>query len=165
VRCRHEAIKQCWAFTKTVRLKRDGRQRFVSVHEKQDLADAPRFLVTEARHGESGRVLETWSDRWASEIVHEFGTPVPGLEAAQVRKEEAVTRHFRLSGVAPSLLPRAPVQQSTSQRDAFAGGQITFGQQCRARGREVRRALRELVKQLFAEGKSCEELLEVLMPA
>jgi hypothetical protein len=41
------------------------------------------------------------------EIFHEFGKQVTGLEAAQVRKEEAVTRHFRLSGVAQSLLQGA----------------------------------------------------------
>jgi hypothetical protein len=42
--------------------------------------------------------------RWASEIFHEFGKQAPGLEAAQVRKEEVVTRHFCLRGVAQSLL-------------------------------------------------------------
>jgi hypothetical protein len=42
-------------------------------------------------------VLETWSYRWASEILHEVAKQVTGLEAAQVRKEEAVKRHFRLS--------------------------------------------------------------------
>ena len=86
------------------------------VHEKADLTDAPRFLVTDALHWESGRVIETWSDRWASEIFHEFGTQVTGLEAAQVRKEEAVTRHVRWSGVAQSLVQRAPACVSTSER-------------------------------------------------
>jgi hypothetical protein len=32
------------------------------------------------------------------------------MEAAQGRKEEAVTRHFRLRGVAPSLMQRAPAR-------------------------------------------------------
>jgi hypothetical protein len=137
----------------------------VVVHAKADLADAPRFLVTDALHWESGRVIETWSYRGASEIFHEFGKQVTGLEAAQVRKEEAVTRHFRLSGVAQSIVQRAPAGASTSERDAFAEGQITYGQKCRAIGREVMRSLLELIKQLSAQGKSCEELLEVLMPA
>jgi len=39
------------------------------------------------------------------------------------------------------------------------------GQKCRAIGREVMRSLLALIKQLFAQGKSCEELLEMLMPA
>jgi hypothetical protein len=97
-------------------LQRYGRKRFVIVPEKPDLADAPRLLVTDALHGESGRVIETWSYRWASELCHEFGTQVTGLEAAQVRKEEAVTRHCRLSGVAQSMVQRAPVNESTSER-------------------------------------------------
>jgi hypothetical protein len=165
VQCRNGEKKPFWVFTKTVRLKRYGRKRLVIVHERADLTDAPRFLVTDALHWESGRVIETWSYRWASEIFHEFGKQVTGLEAAQVRKEEAVTRHFRLSCVAQSLVQRAPASESTSERYAFAEGQITYGQKCRAIGREVMRSLLELIKQLFVTGKSCDEVLEVLMPA
>ena len=73
-------------------------------HEQEDLGDAPQFLLTDALHWESGRILETWSYRWASEIFHEFSKQVTGLEAAQVRKEGAVQRHFRLSCVAQSLV-------------------------------------------------------------
>ncbi len=74
-------------------------------------------------------------------------------------------RYFRLSCVAPSLVQRAPASESTSERYAFAKGQITYGQKCRTRGREVMRSLLELIKQLFAAGKSCEAVWEVLMPA
>jgi hypothetical protein len=42
------------------------RQRLVVVHEKQDLTDPPRFLLTDALYWESGRVIETWSYRWTS---------------------------------------------------------------------------------------------------
>jgi hypothetical protein len=165
VQCRNGEKKPYWAFTKTIRLKRYGRKRLVIMHEKQDLTDVPRFLVTDALHWESGRVIETWSYRWASEIFHEFGKQVTGLEAAQVRKEEAVNRHFRLSCVAQSIIQRAPVSESKSERYAFAEGKITYGQKCRAIGREVMRSLLELIKHLLTQGKSCEEVLEVLMPA
>src|SRR5215831_12466150 len=93
VQCRNGEKKSFWVFTKAVRLKRYGRKRLVIVHERSDLTAVPRFLVTDARHWESGRVIETWSYRWASEIFHEFGKQVTGLEAAQVRQEEAVNRH------------------------------------------------------------------------
>jgi hypothetical protein len=136
----------------------------VIVHEKPELTDEPRFFVTDARHWESGRVLETWSYRWSSEIFHEFGKPVTGLESAQVRQEEAVTRHFRLSCVAQSIVQRAPTGESTSERYAFAAGKITYGQKWRAIGREVLRSLLELTRQLFAQGKSGDDLLELLMP-
>jgi hypothetical protein len=59
------------------------------VHERADLTDAPRFLVTDALHWESGRMIETWSFRWAAEVFHEFSKQGTGLEAAQVRNEEA----------------------------------------------------------------------------
>ena len=49
---------------KVVRLKRYGRKRLVIVHDSEALRDAPRLLLTDARHWESGRVIETWSYRW-----------------------------------------------------------------------------------------------------
>jgi hypothetical protein len=165
VSCRNGEEKVFFAFTKVVRLKRYGRKRLVIVHEHEDLTDAPRFLLTDALHWESGRVIQTWSYRWASEVFHEFGKQVCGLESAQVRKEEAVTRHFRLSCVAQSLVQRAPVAESKSERYAFAAGKKTYGQKCRAIYREALRSLLELCKRYFAEGKSCDEVLEVLMPA
>jgi hypothetical protein len=121
--------------------------------------------VTDALHWESKRVIETWSYRWSSEVFHEFGKQVTGLESAQVRKEEAVTRHFRLSCVAQSLIQRAPAVASKSERFEFAEGKITYGQKCRVIAREVLRSMLELSKRYFAEGKSSEEVLELLMPA
>src|ERR671923_493365 len=122
VRCRNGETKSFWAFTKVVRLKRYGRKRLVIVHDQEDLGDTPRFLLTDALHWESGRVLETWSYRWTSEIFHAFGKQVCGLEAAQVRKEEAVKRHFRLSCVAQSLLQQAPASGAETERFMFAQG-------------------------------------------
>jgi hypothetical protein len=165
VRCRNGETKALWAFTKVVRLKRSGRKRLVIVHESEALSDAPRFLLTDALHWESGRVLETWSYRWTSEIFHEVGKQVCGLEAAQVRKEEAVKRHFRLSCVAQSLLQQAPASGSETERFAFAHGNITIGQKVRTIARDALKSLLKLVEQLLAHGHSCEHILEVLMPA
>jgi hypothetical protein len=164
VRCRNGQTKSFWVFTKVVRLKRYGRKRLVIVHDQPDLGDAPRLLLTDALHWESRRVLETWSYRWASEIFHEFGKQVTGLEAAQVRKEEAVKRHFRLSCVAQSLLQQTPASGSTTERFAFAQGDITIGQRVRTIARDALKSLLKLVEQLLAQGHSCEHILEVLMP-
>ena len=163
--CRNGESKVCWTFTKVVRLKRYGRKRVVIVHEQADLQDTPRFLLTDARHWESRRIIETWSYRWTSEIFHEFGKQVCGWEGAQVRKEEAVTRHFRLSCVAQSLLQRTPASGMASERFAFAQGQRTVGQRVRTIARDALHGLLKLVEQLFAQGHSCEHVLEVLMPA
>jgi hypothetical protein len=165
VHCRNGETKLFQAFTKVVRLKRYGRKRLVIVHESETLRDEPRFLLTDALHWESGRVLETWSYRWTSEIFHEFGKQVTGLEAAQVRKEEAVKRHFRLSCVAQSLLQQTPASGSTTERFAFAQGGITIGQRVRTIARDALQSLLKLVEQLLAQGHSCEHILEVLMPA
>jgi hypothetical protein len=165
VRCRNGETKSYWVFTKSVRLKRYGRKRLVIVHEQPDLQDTPRFLLTDALHWESGRVIETWSYRWAAEIFHEFAKQVTGLEAAQVRKEEAVTRHFRLSCVAQSLLQRTPASGAETERFAFAQGQDTVGQRVRTLARAAFHGLLRLVERLLAQGHSCAHILEVLMPA
>jgi hypothetical protein len=165
VRCGNGKTKKYWAFTKVVRLKRYGRKRLVIVHETADLSDPPRYLLTSAKHWNSGRTIQTWSYRWSSEVFHEFTKQVTGLESSQVRKEEAVKRHFRLSCVAQSLIQRASAVGSESERFEFAKGKTTFGQRCRTIAREVFRSMLELSKRLFAEGKSCEEVLDMLMPA
>ena len=165
VECRNGETKEYWAYTKVVRLKRYGRKRLVIVHETSDLSDPPRYLLTSANHWNSGRIIQTWSYRWSSEVFHEFAKQVTGLESSQVRKEEAVKRHFRLSCVSQSLIQRASAPVSESERYEFARGKTTFGQRCRTIAREVFRSMLELSQRLFAEGKSCDEVLDMLMPA
>lgn len=158
--------KSFWVFTKTVRLKRYGRKRLVIVHEQTDLSDTPRFLLTDALHWEGGRVICVWSYRWPVEIFHEFCKQAVGLEASQVRKEEAVKRHFRLSCVAQSLLQSAPAGGKKSERFAFAENhQHPIGQKRYTLTREALGQLLHLVQGLFAQGQSQEQILERLMPA
>lgn len=134
------------------------------VHEQEDLSDPPRFLLTDALHWESARVIQTWSYRWACEIFHEFCKQVAGFESAQVRNEEAVKRHFRLSCVAQSLLGQAACQGKKSERFAFANEKQTVGQRLYSLTREVYHQLLHLVQGLFAQGRTCEQVLEVIMP-
>jgi hypothetical protein len=166
VRVRNGEEKAFGVFTKTVRLKRYGRKRLVIVHEPADLADQPRFLLTDALHWEGGRVIQVWSYRWPVESFHEFCKQAVGLEASQVRKEEAVKRHFRLSCVAQSLLQRTPAGGRTSERFAFAEDhQQTVGQKLYTLTRDALGQLVQLVPGLFAQGQSYEHVLERLMPA
>ncbi len=97
VRCRNGKIKEIWAFTKVVRLKKYRRKRLVIVHEQSDLSDAPRFLLTDALHWDASRVFNTWSYRWSVEIFHEFSKQLVGFESAQLRNEEAVKRNCSIS--------------------------------------------------------------------
>jgi hypothetical protein len=165
VRCRNGEVKQFWAFTKTIRLKRYGRKRLVIVHEQEDLSDTPRFLLTDALHWESSRVIQTWSYRWACEIFHQFCKQVAGFESAQVRNEESVKRHFRLSCVAQSLLGQATCHGEKSERLMFAYPQQTIGQRLYGLTREAYQQMLLLVQRLFAQGHTCEQVVEVLMPA
>jgi hypothetical protein len=165
VNCRNGETREHWVFTKQVRLKRYGQKRLVIVHDTSDLSGTPRYYLTDALHWDSVRTLETWSYRWSSEIFHEFGKQIVGMESAQVREEEGVKRHFRLSCVAQSFLQRASVGASKSERFEFSNGKATIGQRCRTIAREVLRSTLELSKRLFMEGKSTDDVMEMLMPA
>ena len=61
--------------------------------------------------------------------------------------------------------PTCTCREVKSERYAFAAGKKTYGQKCRAIYREVLRSLLELSRQYLAAGKSCDEVLELLMPA
>ena len=122
------------------------------VHEWAELADNPRFLVTDALQWESGRSIEMWSFRCAAAVVHEFSKQGMGLATAQVRNKKAVTRHFRFSCLAQSILQRTPTIASTSEQFAFTKGEQTFGQRCRAITREVFPSLISFTQRLFAGG-------------
>jgi hypothetical protein len=150
VRGRNGTVKSYWAFTKVVRLKKYGRKRLVIVHEQADLSDPPRLLLTDALTWESGRIISTWSYRWPIEVFHEFCKQVAGLEAAQLRNEEAVKRHFCLSCLAQSLLQQAPACGQTSERLSFADDtQQTIGQKQYGLMREAFEPLLHLIKSLF----------------
>ena len=165
VRCRNGETRDIWAFTKVVRLKKYGRKRLVIVHEQEDLCDSPRFLLTDALHWDSGRVVATWSYRWPVETFHEFSKQWVGFESAQLRKEEAVKRHFCLSCVAQSILQGASCRGQKSERLRFAQDEPTIGQRLYTLGREALQQLLKLTQSLLAQGQSIEHILEVMMPA
>ena len=166
VRCRNGENREIWAFTKVVRLKKYGRKRLVIVHEKSDLSDNPRFLLTDALHWDASRVFATWSYRWSVEIFHEFSKQFVGFESAQLRNEEAVKRHFCLSCVAQSALQQASCSGGKSEQFNFASenGQ-TIGQRLYSLTREALHNLLKLSQSLFLGGKSTGEVLEVMMPS
>jgi hypothetical protein len=165
IRCRNGKKKQYWAFTKVVRLKKYGKKRLVILHEEGNLTDKPRFLLSSAIHWESGRIIETWNYRWSIEIFHEFSKQQTGLESAQLRNQEAVERHFRLSCVAQSILQRVSAPASTSEKFEFANGKTTIGQKWRTIARESFRSLLLKISQFVKDGMEIDYMMEVLMPA
>lgn len=102
---------------------------------------------------------------WATAVFHEFSKQGTGWEAAQVRNEEAVTRHLRLNCLAQSILQRTPAIVSKSEQFAFAKGESTFGQRYRTITREVFLSLLSFARRLFAGGYSCAHVAKALMPA
>jgi hypothetical protein len=165
VRCRNQEMREIWAFSKVVRLKKYGRKRLVIVHEKADLSDSPRFLLTDALHWDSSRVFATWSFRWPVETFHQFAKQLTGFEDAQLRNEEAVKRHFCLSCLAQSVLQSAICRGQKSERFSFAHEhEQPIGQHLYTLSREAVQQVVEFTQTLLLQGKSVEQILEVLMP-
>lgn len=166
VRCRNHEIRAVWVFTKVVRLKKYARKRLVIVYEMADLSDSPRFLLTDALHWDSSRVFATWSFRWPVETFHQFAKQLTGFEAAQLRNEEAVKRHFCLSCVAQSVLQQASCSGQNSERFDFADNhEQTIGQRLYCLSREAVQQVVEFIQSLLHQGKSVDQIMEVLMPA
>ena len=138
----------------------------VIIHETAELSDTPRFLLTDALHWNSARVFATWSYRWPIETFHEFTKQFAGFEAAQLRNEEALKRHFCLSCVAQSMLQTAEASGRQSERFQFAQDhEQTIGQRLHTLTREALQQLLEMTQTLLMQGQSVEHILEVLMPA
>ncbi len=166
VRCRNQEIREIWAFSKVVRLKKYGRKRLTIIHEKADLSDPPRFLVTDALHWDASRVFATWSFRWPVETFHQFAKQLTGFEDAQLRNEEAVKRHFCLSCVAQSVLQQASCRGQKSERFNFADHhEQSIGQHLYSLSREAVQQVVALTQTLLTQGQSVEQIMEVLMPA
>ncbi|MEO1148943.1 MAG: hypothetical protein AAFY26_25555 [Cyanobacteria bacterium J06638_22] len=164
VTLRHGEPKEYWAFSKCVRLKKYGRKRLVIVHERADLSDAPRFLLTDARHWESTRVIQTWSYRWPVEVFHEFAKQVVGFESAQVRNEQAVKRHFALSCLSQSFLQNAACSGQKSERFSFAKGTQSIGQRLYTITRQALEQVLTLTEHLLGQGHPLDHILEVMLP-
>jgi len=166
VRCRNNEPREIWAFTKVVRLKKYGRKRLMITHEKSDLSDHPRFLLTDALHWDASRIFTCWSYRWPVETFHEFSKQLVGFESAQLRNEEAVRRHFCLSCVAQSALQSASCSGVKSERlNQAQENEPTIGQRLYTLTRDALHNLLELTQNLLAQGKSIEQVLEVIMPS
>src|SRR5215213_8634244 len=85
-----------------------------------------------------------------------------GWKRLRYAMRRRLKRHLRLSCLAQSILQRTPTIASTSEQFAFAKGEKTFGQRCRAITREVFHSLISFAQRLFAGGYSCEHVAEAL---
>jgi len=96
---------------------------------QEDLENAGRHILyyrnDGIRHGAQGRAIETSCDRGASAIWHVIGTPMTGVEAAQVSKAAADKRPSRVHGVTQALRQQPPASGLATARGAYAPGDST----------------------------------------
>ena len=166
VTMRNGDTKEIWAFTKVIRLRKYGRKRLVIVHEKEDLSDEPRFLLSDALHWDISKIVQSWSYRWPIETFHEFSKQLVGFESAQLRNQESVKRHFCLSCVAQSILQSASCCGGQSERLQWASEQEpSIGQRLYSLSREALENLLQFCHSQFRQGHCVEQVLEVIMPS
>src|SRR5215510_5018793 len=79
--------------------------------------------------------------------------------------EGQVKRHFRLSCVAQSLVQRAACSGGKSERFEFADEKATVGQKVYTIAREALAGMLQFAQGLFAQGRTCDQVLQALMPA
>jgi len=125
----------------------------------------PRFLVTDALHWDVKQIAITWSDRWPCEIFHEFTKDICGLEAAQLRHEEAVKRYLCLSCLAQSILQDAPMARRKSEKFSLAMDTPSISQKLYSLTRKALIPRVQLIHSLVGQGQSDDQAVEVMMPA
>ena len=106
--------------------------------EQEQSCGMPRaFCSTDARHWESGRVLETWSYRWAAEIFHEAGKQVTGLEAGSGTQEGSGPTPLPLEWCSAVAGPAGSGFRRGNGKVCVRQGAITVGQQVHTVAREA----------------------------
>jgi len=166
VKIRGKKDKSYWVFTKVLSLRKGwGKKRIAIVHEREDLTDAPRFLITNAKNWHGGKMIQEWSYRWPCEVFHEFIKGQVGLEKAQVRNEKAVRKHLCLSCLSQSILQILPGSGSTSEKFSFSKGKVTIGQKVRDITKESLRLFIQFIHKCAIQNMTYDVILGKLMPA
>lgn len=153
-----------WAFTKVLPMKNLQRQRvrLVASYEDQvQLAKTPDFYATNRMDWEAKRILTTYLDRWPTETFNEDVKGNLGFEDSQLRRWQAIKRHWYLSFVAYSLLSdQGPPGRS---RWAVRGQFQSTGQRCRAVADELLGHLVHWITRQFEEGSHPDCILQQLL--
>ena len=96
------------AYSRVVKISKIGKVRLAVSYELDDndnkKHDAPKYFVTNMLDWDAKKVLKTYHKRWGIETFYRDAKQELGLEDYQVRKLNAIRRHWYLIFVAYSLL-------------------------------------------------------------
>lgn len=95
-----------YAYCRTHRLHRFGKQRLVINFRQADLSDEPAFFISNRLTWQAQGITRIRRHRWPVEVYHEEGK-AEGLDQYQLRDFEAIQRHVALVAVVYSLLRAA----------------------------------------------------------
>jgi len=95
-----------YCFTHTVSMPSLRRRvRLFAVHEREDLSDEARLLVTNRTNWSAHQALRRYGHRWAIERGYRAAKCVLGFSAYQLRRMAGIHKHWCLVWLADSLLP------------------------------------------------------------
>jgi hypothetical protein len=95
-----------YSYCKTHNIDNFGKQRLVINHQKEDLSDAPVFLISNKLSWQATGITRIRRHRWPVEVYHEEGK-ADGLSKYQVRDFGAIYKHIAFVAVTYSLLRAA----------------------------------------------------------
>jgi len=108
-----------YSFCATLRVHKFGKHRLVINHSLPDLADNPKFLMSNRLIWQEAGITRIRRHRWPVEVYHQEGKE-EGLDKYQLRDFEAIERHVASVAVVYSLLRAAqhdPVLRDKLQRE------------------------------------------------
>lgn len=153
-----------WAFAKVLPMKNLQRQRVrlvASYEDRVQIDKTPNFYATNRKDWEAKRILTTYLDRWPTETFNEDVKGNLGFEEYQLRRWQAIKRHWYLSFVAYSLLSdQGPPGRS---RWVVQGQFQSTGQRCRAVADELLGYLVHWIVRQFEEGSDPDSILQQLL--
>ncbi|MFQ5810093.1 MAG: IS701 family transposase [Armatimonadota bacterium] len=142
-----------FVFTKVLRMRSLKRRvRIAAVHEKQDLSDEPRLLVTNRKDWDRAKIVRLYGRRWAIERCYGTAKHCLGLQECQLRRIAGIHKHWCLVWLAQSLLPlcRAVGAPQKQARRYLRSVEAL----CRQAERSLLRETIDWVWQAFEDGRS-----------
>jgi hypothetical protein len=147
-------------FTKSVPIAKLGKVRLVILHQKEDLSDTPKFLLTNQLEWEVRRILTVYSSRWPIETFYRDSKQNLGLGDYEMRDLLGIKRHWYLVFLSYTLLTLSSLDRSL--RKWVSANVQTIGEKCRWATTEIIRNFTLWVLKQSSLHRSAQDILTLV---
>jgi len=116
-------------FTKVVNMSKLGKVRLLITHQKEDISDSPKYLVTNQLQWDVRRILTVYESRWPIETFYRDSKQNLGLEDYEMRDLVGIKRHWYLVFLSYTLLTLNSMDRTL--RKWVHTNVRTIGEKCR----------------------------------